>query len=278
MTETKSQGGYRLQNHYVICNWNSKVIDIVEQLHDDVNEDTIIAIVTTRPIDGTLLPTDDQANGRMRDVVFYPGDPTRKRTLENVNCAAAKAVIVLADEELGAQADARNLLTLFALQDLERSDERRPHFVIEIVDVANYSKFQQFEDEDDYDIEIIRAESLRTRILAQAARTPGLVSLYHDLLTYSTDTNEIYSVRLPLAWTQGDLTFGHLADQLFGLRDKKDEPLVCIPIGLWKDSTRKILTNPPAATLVEAGDRAVLICRSKPDLKNLAAPVAPFAG
>ncbi len=271
MTEQKTRGGFRLRNHYVICNWNRKVVDIVDQLHHDVLEDTIIAIVTTRPIDRSLLPADDWANGRLRDVVFYPGDPTRKETLENVNCNEARAVIVLADEELGAQADARNLLTLFALRDLEGERSRRPHFVVEIVDVANYSKFQQFEEDPQHDIEIIRAESLRTRILAQAARTPGLVSLYHDLLTYSEETNEIYSVNLPPSWTAGNLTFGQLADQLFGLRDH-EPPVVCVPIGLWKEARREILTNPPADTPVERHDRAVLICRRKPDLNRLQVP------
>ena len=269
-TEHQQNGrrGFRLREHYVICNWNSKIIDIVEQLHHDVLEDTVIVIVTTQPVQPSMLPTGSTENGALRDVVFYPGDPTRRETLENVNCSEARAVIVLADETLGVQADARNLLTLFALSELKPEGERPPHFVIEILDVANYSKFQQFEEDEQHDIEIIRAESLRTRILAQAARTPGLVSLYHDLLTYSKESNEIYSVDVPHGWIPDELTFGRLSEKLLALRDAPVEPVVCIPIGLWKRSVRTITTNPPDHMLVERGDRVVIICREKPILER----------
>lgn len=262
----------RLKNHYVICNWSSKIPDIVRELHDEIVERVVTVIVTSKPIDESLLPTSPAERRFFEDVVFYPADPTRVDALLNVCCDHARAVIVLAPDEDQGQADAKNLLTLFALKELPLVEGRRPHIVVEICDVANYSKFRQFEDDDDRDIEVIRAASLRSRILAQAARTPGLVGFFEDLLTYSSESNEVYTAGVPTSWEDdGVHDFGGLCRRVLSLRSA-DPPFVCIPIGVifpaGHAEAGQIDVNPRDDRPIQAGDQIVLICRSNPDLSR----------
>lgn len=263
---------YRLKNHYVICNWSSKIPHIVRELHDEIVEKVVTVIVTPRPIDASLLPSTATERRSFEDVVFYPADPTRVDALLNVNCQHARAVIVLAPDEDRAQADARNLLTLFALKEMPIEEGFRPHIVVEITDVSNYSKFRQFENDPDRDIEIVRAESLRSRILAQAARTPGLVGFFEDLLTYSSTTNEVYTSPLPARWADDGVTdFGALCRRVLSLRGATP-PFVGIPVGVvfpaGHERAGRIDVNPRDDRPVAAGDEVVLICRTMPDLSR----------
>lgn len=271
-TEGPAVHDYRLKNHYVICNWSSKIAHIVRELHDEIVEKVVTVVVTPRAIDESLLPRTPAERRSFEDVVFYPADPTRVDALLNVNCQHARAVIVLAPDDDQAQADARNLLTLFALKEMPLEDGFRPHLIIEILDVSNYSKFRQFENDADRDIEIVRAESLRSRILAQAARTPGLVGLFEDLLTYSASSNEVYTCKVPSHWVAGGIhDFGTLCRKVLQLR-AADPPFIAIPVGVvfaaGHERAGQIDVNPPDRRTVEDGDEVVLLCRSPPNLSR----------
>lgn len=267
---------YRLKNHYVICNWSSKIPHILRELHADIVDNVVTVIVTPGKIDESLLPRTPEERKAFEDVVFYPADPTYGDALRNVNCQHARAVIVLASDEEQAQADARNLLTLFALKELPLVEGFRPHVVVEILDVSNYSKFRQFETDEHRDIEIVRAASLRSRILAQAARTPGLVGFFEQLLTYSKHSNEVYTTEIPASWVEGGVTdFGALCRHVLSLR--KEEPsFVGIPVGvvfpLGHPRAGQIDVNPPDDRPVGADAEVVLICAEAPKLWEYRGP------
>lgn len=273
-TPPSSPPDFRLKNHYVICNWNSRIIEIVKQLHVEILEKTVIVIVTERPIDRSLLPHTAEGRDAFEDVLFSPGDPTQPHVLRRVNCQHATGVLVLAEDELGDEADARNLLTLFSLCELDLVDGSRPHIVVEIRDVANYRKFQQFESDKDRDIEIIRAESLRTRILAQGARTPGLIEFFKELLTFSADSNEIYAIPVPRHWfgAKATMSYDRLVDIITGLRNHPTAPFVGVPIGLLRASDRRPELNPAETATVYPEDAALIICIRHVDLSSYPIP------
>jgi voltage-gated potassium channel Kch len=288
-----------LTGHYVVCNWTPKSLPLIKQLRSDLlrNERRTVVVITDKPINNELLvassegssrdlPHSDEddtsraGRGALKDVVFYPGDPTDERVLAAVSVEQSHSVIVLADQDLGEEADARTLLTLFALKGIEKCSRDRGlprmiNTVAEIVSVHNYAKFKSFEQESRGRatpdgrglVEIIRAESLQTRILAQAARTPGLVSLYTDLLTFSRESNEIYYERLPRELIEHCDTFSELALEILDIEtiDGDGQPIDVVPIGLMRDN--EFYLNPlPEEESLREGDCMVMISPSQPDL------------
>jgi hypothetical protein len=287
---------HRLKGHYLVCNWNDKIVPLLKELNPKGVgvEARPVVIVTERSIDQSVIPNDQATAEYFEDVMFYPGNPTKAQTLRRVNFQDAHCVIVLANAELGENSDANTLLSLFSMVgavspewDEERRDgdveirevlkqrkiEGNPlHIVVEITDVTNYAKFRIFEDDQDVSVEILRPESIRTRILAQAARTAGLGGFFVDLMTYGENTNEIYSALIPRTWFQSTNgnekgTFSELCLWFNRLRSEKG--ISAIPVGIWrpphcfKDERDGTFVNPGDDFLIRERDKVLVICQSR---------------
>ena len=285
---------YKLQNHYVICNWSDKVEAILTELNARIAglQRRATVIVTTKPIEEGMLPTDPEQRQCFEDVMFYPGEPSKGDVLRLVNFHDAECVIILALPELGNQADARTLLTLFSMlgssgdgkgkaQDIRealkarRKNSKPLHVVAEVVDVSSYSKFKHFEDDPDVVVEIIRAESVRTRVMAQAAYTHGLAQFYQDLMSYGEDTNEVYAARIPDSWLvsvehqEKTPTFSELYKSFMDPKVHQ-QGVSGIPVGIWRppndhdeDEFSGTLVNPPEDFILQPGDHVMIICRNR---------------
>jgi len=255
--------GWAMQGHYVICNWNESAVEIIRELrteilatsHSETDHSVPIVVLSPKTVDLSVLDS-GMDKKLLRDLYFHPGDPTNRRFLEHVNVTAARSVIILSDEAYGDLADSRTLLTLFALREivedklLRESRTRRPgeaqtrtawpmHVVAEIIDVDNYAKFSRFENESGNAVEILRGESLRTRILSQAARTPGLVEFFTDLLTHAADSNEIYEFPFPDELADPE-------DALFGQHEGRPFREVAAEL-LTRVEQLQVLADEPAA-------------------------------
>ena len=117
---------------------------------------------------------------------------------------------------------------------------------------------------DDGQIEIVSTQRLGQNLLAQVAVTPGLTKIYDDLLTFGSNTNEIYSSRLPKSF------FGRPIDDVFlAILKQRQEGTPIIPIAISRRG--KILLNPSSAKNgnVEEGDELFAICDKRTDLKVL---------
>ena len=294
-----------MQNHYIICHWNERAAEIIGELraHEQISEgknraDRVPVVVLTRKQIATEMLDDiwresgekstKDKEDIITDVYFRPGDPASAASLKQVNAYAAKTIIILADEKGGPLADARTLQCLMAIQEAVGSESVVPHVVAEILDVNNYAKFKEFERQTNGAVEVIRGESLRTRILAQAARTPGLVDFYYDLLTHSDDSNELYelpveSLLQEIRQRDGlDKKAGipfpdvarHVLDKVILTLEaraasptaaKNEPPVEVIPVGVWRD--HKTVVNPlprhPEYELVDT-DRLVVISYHPP--------------
>ena len=284
-----------MQDHYIICNWNENAVEIIRELrseildvmHSEADHSVPIVVLTPKTVDlGVFDRTMD--NALLRDLYFHPGEPTDQRFLEHVNATSARSVIVLSDERYGDLADSRTLLILFALREMvekarARDQLTRPkdaitvedegwpmHVVAEIVDVDNYAKFARFEEESGNAVEILRGESLRTRILSQAARTPGLVEFFTDLLTHEDDSNEIYEFPFPdeLAAKRGSLfgnwkgrRFREIAAELFS-RVERLQDIATSPEGKSLVADCRMDAVYKQATTVKLDDES-LICALK---------------
>jgi hypothetical protein len=135
--------------------------------------------------------------------------------------------------------------------------------------------------------EIICLEQLAEKLLSQAALTPGLSDIYMNLLTQSTDTNEIYLEEVPESFT--GKTYEDVEKKIVSIKDKD-----IVLIG-WETDVRKkedgelivngrgnpimekeIVINPRSSTdelhskkyKFKKGDSLFLISYEKPQLKE----------
>jgi len=193
-----------------ICNWNERGDRIVTELHAaEAEPGTEIVIVTDKPVDESEL----RKKKEYENVYFIRSDPQLHDVLRRAQITQANSVIILADGRTPA-ADARSALIALAIPTLweEEEAERKkkakrqredvsgaqgskqdaapcPHIIVEAV---NQRKSQHLKDAGAD--EVICAADYGLGILAQCAIEAKLSFVYQRLLTYSGDTNEIYTV------------------------------------------------------------------------------------
>lgn len=269
-----SKGDFNIKNHVVICNWTTKADIIVRQLHDDsVREKNPIIVITDRP---ELVPkSTDKA---YRGLLIIGGDPANKDILERADIQNARTAIILADESNLEAADSQSILIQLAIDSINPS----VHTIVELVKSTSEMYFQYT-----HVNEIICLEQLSEKLLSQAALTPGLSEVYMNLLTQSSDTNEIYLEELPRTFI--GLTYEEAEKQVVGMKDKD-----IILIG-WATDVQKtehgkpilnkhgkpimekeIIINPRSSTngdfskshKFKKGDSLFLISFEKPGLKD----------
>ena len=91
-------------------------------------------------------------------------------------------------------------------------------------------------------------------------------------MTYSRESNEVYTSEVPATWAaEGVTDFGSLCRRVLSLR-AVDPPFVGVPVGVVFDvghaRAGQIDVNPPNDRPIVGGDQIVLICRTAPDLSQ----------
>lgn len=183
-TKVVSRGDYNIKNHVVICNWTGKADVVVKQLHDvSIIDKSPIIVVTEHP---ELVPKSTEIV--YRGLLIVAGDPADKEILERADIRTAKTAVILADEKDIENSDSKSILIQLAIDSINPN----VHTIVELVKSSSEMYFQYT-----HVNEIICLEQLSEKLLSQAALTPGLSEVYMNLLTQSSDTNEIYLEELP---------------------------------------------------------------------------------
>lgn len=268
------------KNHrpYIICNWNERAFGVIIQLHSDLlrfeGEDYEVKVVA--PSDVPLRKLNDSYGKYFYNVEFHKGDPSDRTVLETAGVSKARSVLVLADWSSGgtdpADADARTLLTFLALKKLRETTGADFRVVLELLEETNRRQFGNLLADKDW-LQVLPAQRVEARVFSQAARVPGLASMYFGLLSFTRESNEVYRVPCPKGLV--DLS---LSEVWAKLRANLPEDELPIPIGIAWGSNGALHPNPmprfepgdggssatPAQT--QQGDDLVLISRSPPDL------------
>ncbi|MCP5107144.1 MAG: hypothetical protein GY950_27405 [bacterium] len=272
--EPVTGGDYNIRDHVVICNWTSKADVVVRQLHDEsVREKSPIIVVTENP---ELVPR--STDHAYRGLLIVVGDPADREILERADIRTAKTAVILADEADFENADSKSILIQLAIDSINPN----VHTIVELVKSASelYFKYTHVN-------EIICLEQLAEKLLSQSALTPGLSEVYMNLLTQSSDTNEIYLEELPEIFV--GKTYEDVEKEIVGIRDKD-----IILIG-WATEVKKrvdgevvlssrgkaiiekeIIINPRSSTnsdysksyKFKRGDMLFVISFEKPELKK----------
>lgn len=207
----------QISRHIAICNWNERGDRIVKELHAEQAEpETDIVVITPLEVNETELRK-SQAYER---VFFIRSDPTLHDVLRSSEVPSAKSVILLADET-SPDPDAKSALIALAISRLCEGGAK-PHIVVEAM---NHRKMQHLKDAGAN--EVVCATDYGLGVLAQCALQAKLSDVYHNLLTYSDETNEIYIVdgeKLPKSVI--GKTFVQAARLLYNKRDRKNPAIL----------------------------------------------------
>jgi len=246
-----------LENHIVICNWNEKGVFLVKEIHT-ANPDIPICILTDKK-DEETRQHELEIRKEFLNTFFKKGDPTLHINLKNLAFAhTAKSVIILADERCP-DPDGKTALIGLAITKLEKNLPRKPHIIAEII---NHQKIDHLRDAgvDEY----ICASHYGVSLMAQAALYPKLSDVYHQLLTYSEDTCEVYLIeekQIPEEFY--NKSFKQIAQRLNELRENNNNPVILIGI---KRGERFIL-NPKSEKefdFLKKGDALIVLAYTFP--------------
>jgi voltage-gated potassium channel len=220
------------KSHIVICNWNQRAEEIIRQLFEShVNNSLDVVVVSASPIDEIDLPDDCKEHFH-----FVHSDPTQHSVLSSVNVQKAKSIVILADEK-SESPDDKSVLIALAVKHLETALDKDLHVVAELINI-NRKRHLQDAGAD----EIVCSMSYSSGIIAQSALFKNMSEIYQRLLSYSSDTNEIYFVP-PEQYSKEYLgmDFTSISSAINDKRKAKDESPVLL---LGVKHKGKILLNP----------------------------------
>lgn len=252
-----------LSDHYVLCHWNELSEDIIRELHQPVileSEGCVPIVILADPAPGNFKEKAEleQNKAAFRDVYLHPGNPTDIESLRQVNAHKARCVVFLSRSRSAEDADASTILGLAGLNNLCKeeglSDADRPHVVAELVDERNKVRIEQMS-EFFQRVEALTGAGMRSLIISQGARTPGLVHFFYDLARNSEDSNEVYA--LPITETMADHSFAALRQCLATGYSGDDQPPQAILVGYQRGG--RVTTNPRPEDRLQTGDCLVFI-------------------
>lgn len=241
-----------------MCNWHERADRIVKELHSPLAApETDIIIVT----DKTIHEAELRMSPEYEKVFFVGSDPTLHEVLKRARAHLASSVIILADDDFP-DPDAKTALIALALFRLTRELPTRPHVIAEVM---NHHKTQHLLDAgvDEW----VCSHDYGLGILAQSALYGKLSEVYQQLLTYSSDTNEIYMVD-ERHYPQSFLgkTFTEVAD-ILNHQKHADNPAILLGV---KRAERVILNPKPGEFgTFTSGDYLIVVAFDPPDLQYL---------
>ena len=247
-----------LDSHLVICNWHERGDRIIKELHSPLAAPETDIIVVT---DQTINEPELRVSPEYERVFFVESDPTLHDVLKRARAHLASSVIILADYTFP-DPDAKTALIALALYRLTREIPQRPHVIAE---VTNHHKIQHLLDAgvDEW----VCSHDYGLGILAQSALYGKLSEVYQQLLTYSSDTNEIYMVdehHYPQSFF--GKTFTDVADIL---NHQKHAENPAILLGVKRASQVILNPKPREFDVFKSGDFLIVVAFDPPDLGYL---------
>ncbi len=185
LVQGTGKGRVRMENHIIICGWNTRVKQIIDVLQRE-------AFGAGVPI--ALLAQLDKNPYPDAKITFVSGNATHAEDLERAGVQAARAAIAVTDESdadphMDSTYDARAVLTVLALKDANPN----LHVVAQLRDPANRHHFERARAN-----EIIASAEMSEGLLARSALNIGIANAFSQLLRLDTP-QEVYIIDAPPA-------------------------------------------------------------------------------
>ncbi len=224
-------------DHILLCGWNYKAKDIIEEVRADgkarCRSIVLIADLPENPLDG-------------KDVQFVSG-VVSPETLARANAQAAQVAIVLAEErgEIHTR-DARTILDTLTI----KTTYPALYTCIELLDQKNIAHGRRAKAD-----EVIVTGALSTNLLVQAALNRGVPLLVNELVS-NRFGSALYTIAVPQACV------GHaFVEVLHTLKSGQNLLLVAVE----SRAQARFLANPPADYIIQAEDQLIVIGQERPD-------------
>jgi len=170
----------------LILGWNSRGCTILNELNSYVAAGSIVTVVAE-------IPEAEEEIARFcskmenQSVSFQEGDTGDRTTLDSLDIPSYQHVIVLAyiDTMQPQQADARTLITLLHLRNIEQKSDKPLSIVSEMLDVGN-RELAEVTQADDF----IVSDKLISLVMAQVSENKHLNAVFNDL--FDSEGSEIY--------------------------------------------------------------------------------------
>jgi ion channel POLLUX/CASTOR len=227
--------------HTIIFNWSPSIFDVISELVIANESRTRPRIVVMSEMDKVEM--EDEIAAKVPDfkntrIICRSGDPTDLYDIGIVNPQACRSIIVLSPDS--DDADSRVIKTILALVN-DPNRREAPYLIAAEIREANNAEVARVVG--GKEVQLVLADDLLSRIVAQSMRQPGLSAVYTELLDF--DGCEIYTTEQPdlVGKTFGEALFAYETSTLLGL---------CSAEGAVK-------LNPPMDTMIEAGMKAIII-------------------
>ncbi|MBW1677924.1 MAG: NAD-binding protein [Deltaproteobacteria bacterium] len=239
LMENKGMKRVTVKGHFVICGWNFRGCDIVEELRaDQKSKDVpivVIAELNEKPLDDSNLR-------------FIRGQ-VQPKVLERANLKEAQTVIVLSDDRLDTHVrDAKTILDTLTIKSLYPE----VYVCVELIESKNVEHCQMTKAD-----EIIVVGELSTNLLVQAALDHGITHMITELVS-NRYGNELYKIEPPSSLV--GLTFFEVMCEL-----KKNHGILCLAVENRR--SHKLIANPDAGYRLGPEDELVVIATSRPELR-----------
>ncbi len=230
MKEEKGMKSFDFEDHVILCGWNFRAREILEEFRNDPRMATkpviLIASIDSKPVDDDRL-------------YFIQGEVTED-TLTRANLSHASSVVILGDDTLDETSrDAKVVLSVLTVESLNPN----VYTVVELSTEENIKHCQRAHAD-----EIIVGSEFSARLLARATMDHGISKVISELLSARLG-NDLY--KIPATSEMIGQTF---LDAMTRLKREKNS----IALGIHHaDGT--VVTNPPSDMKIQEGDEIIVI-------------------
>lgn len=230
----KGESPITTKGHIVICGWNRKAKDIINELRLSPKFRNIPITIVDDSVETAPL--------NEKNTFFVKGNPCEISVLDQANVREAKYAIVIASDNTPA-ADQKTVLAVLAIESIHP-------------DILTCAELNDMENEGHLrraacDV-IVNTNALTSKLLAMSVENPATNSVVGELVT-RTRGNEIYRMCLPQQY-EG-------AAFMMPFEELKNQHNITL-IGLEREGI--CLLNPVSDFTLQSGDQLMVLCTSSP--------------
>ena len=236
MKREKGMKKINAKQHFIICGWNYKTLEIVEELQSDKKMEhtpiVLVANVPEQPID-------------QKGLYFVRGEVT-EQTMLFANLKDASTVIIVSDETVESHTrDAKVIMDLLTVKNIAKE----VYACVEISNIKN-SKHCGIAGAN----EVIVTGELSSRLLVQSALDPGVNRVFTELMS-NRFGNELYKLKVP------KIAVGQKFINVFQNLKKEFDVVI---IALEQKGKRDVILNPSNDFIIKDGDKIVVMAKERP--------------
>ncbi|HEY6186872.1 MAG TPA: hypothetical protein VIW80_04275 [Pyrinomonadaceae bacterium] len=176
----------RRPERILILGWNKRGATVVRELDNYIADGSFLKIVADMP-EIEIEQSGISENLQRLTIEFEAGDTTDRKMLDALNLTSFQHIILLCyAEQLDAQAaDAKTMITLLHLRDIEQKKGEAFSVVSEMIDVRNRALAAVAKADD-----FIVSDELTGLLLTQVSENAELLEVFQDL--FQSEGSEIY--------------------------------------------------------------------------------------